>query len=57
MSQGVPGRWLVLTAGMGAGHDQVAGEMAGRIRARDGRVLVVDGTRPHSSEQRRTVRW
>jgi len=53
----VPGRWLVLTAGMGAGHDQVAGEMAGRIRARDGRVLVVDGTRPHSSEQRRTVRW
>lgn len=40
--QGVSGRWLVLTAGMGAGHDQVAGEVAGRIRARGGRVLVVD---------------
>jgi hypothetical protein len=38
--QGVSGRWLVLTAGMGAGHDQVAGEVAGRIRARGGRVLV-----------------
>ncbi|MBV9728058.1 MAG: glycosyltransferase [Pseudonocardiales bacterium] len=40
--QGVSGRWLVLTAGMGAGHDQVAGEVAGQIRARGGRVLVVD---------------
>lgn len=39
---GVSGRWLVLTAGMGAGHDQVAGELAERIRARGGQVLVVD---------------
>lgn len=36
------GRWLVVTAGMGAGHDQVAGELAGRIRARGNQVLVVD---------------
>ncbi|MGH3843591.1 MAG: MGDG synthase family glycosyltransferase [Pseudonocardiaceae bacterium] len=36
------GRWLVLTAGMGAGHDQVAGQLAGGIRARGGQVLVVD---------------
>lgn len=40
--EGVSGRWLVLTAGMGAGHDQVAGQLAGRIRARGARVLVVD---------------
>jgi UDP-N-acetylglucosamine:LPS N-acetylglucosamine transferase len=39
---GVSGRWLVLTAGMGAGHDQVAGQLAERIRARGGHVLVVD---------------
>ncbi|MGH3549741.1 MAG: MGDG synthase family glycosyltransferase [Pseudonocardiaceae bacterium] len=32
----------MLTAGMGAGHDQVAGQLAGGIRARGGQVLVVD---------------
>lgn len=40
--RGVSGRWLMLTAGMGAGHDQVAGQLAGRIRDRGGQVLVVD---------------
>jgi UDP-N-acetylglucosamine:LPS N-acetylglucosamine transferase len=35
-------RWLVLTASMGAGHDQAAGVLAGGIRARGGQVLEVD---------------
>jgi UDP-N-acetylglucosamine:LPS N-acetylglucosamine transferase len=35
-------RWLVLTASMGSGHDQVAHELAGRLRRRSGEVLVVD---------------
>jgi UDP-N-acetylglucosamine:LPS N-acetylglucosamine transferase len=35
-------RWVVLTAAMGAGHDQVAAVLAGRIRARGDQVLVVD---------------
>lgn len=39
---GLARRCLVLTAGMGAGHDQVAGELASRIRARGDQVLVVD---------------
>jgi UDP-N-acetylglucosamine:LPS N-acetylglucosamine transferase len=36
------GRWLVLTASMGSGHDQVAAQIAGRIRRRGGDALVVD---------------
>jgi UDP-N-acetylglucosamine:LPS N-acetylglucosamine transferase len=35
-------RWVVLTATMGAGHDQVAAVLAGRLRARGDQVLVVD---------------
>jgi hypothetical protein len=35
-------RWLLLTASMGAGHDQAAGVLAGRLRARGGQVLVID---------------
>lgn len=35
-------RWVMLTAGMGAGHDQVAAALAGRIRDRGDQVLVVD---------------
>jgi UDP-N-acetylglucosamine:LPS N-acetylglucosamine transferase len=37
-----PGRWLVLTASMGSGHNQVAGQLAGRIGQRGGEALVVD---------------
>ncbi|NMH98401.1 MGDG synthase family glycosyltransferase [Pseudonocardia acidicola] len=37
-----PGPWLILSAGMGAGHDQVAHQLAARIRDRGGRVLVLD---------------
>jgi UDP-N-acetylglucosamine:LPS N-acetylglucosamine transferase len=35
-------RWLVLTASMGSGHDQVAGQLAARIRRQGGGALVVD---------------
>jgi UDP-N-acetylglucosamine:LPS N-acetylglucosamine transferase len=39
---GTSRRWVVLTAAMGAGHDQVAAALADRIRGRGDQVLVVD---------------
>jgi UDP-N-acetylglucosamine:LPS N-acetylglucosamine transferase len=35
-------RWLVVTASMGAGHSQVAAELAARLRAASAEVVVVD---------------
>ncbi|MGH3312794.1 MAG: MGDG synthase family glycosyltransferase, partial [Streptomyces sp.] len=35
-------RFLLLSASMGAGHDAVAGELAGRLRARGHKVLIQD---------------
>ncbi|MEV6162398.1 galactosyldiacylglycerol synthase [Streptomyces sp. NPDC052052] len=38
----VPGRFLILSAGMGSGHDAVAAEVARRLEAGGGRTTTVD---------------
>lgn len=38
----VPGRFLILSAGMGSGHHAVAAELARRLEAHGGRTTTVD---------------